>query len=149
MFWRFLPASESNVSVMISRDCDSRLSLREKLAVDEWLNSDKNFHIMRDHPCHGIEILGGMWGVKYPYLIDMKNHINNFDKGNFWQIDQIFLKNIIYPIIKDGIYVHDEFFDFNKNANNFPSNREDLMFVGEIFDENDNPIMEHRNMLKK
>ena len=36
MFWRFLPASESDVEVMLSRDCDSRLNLREKSAVDEY-----------------------------------------------------------------------------------------------------------------
>ena len=64
MFWRFLPASDSDVGVMISRDTDSRLSEREKEAVDEWLASDKGFHIMRDHPAHGTEILGGMWGAK-------------------------------------------------------------------------------------
>ena len=41
MFWRFLACKDGDV--MISRDTDSRLSLREKLAVDEWLKSDKNF----------------------------------------------------------------------------------------------------------
>ena len=28
MFWRFYPASEDDVDVMISRDCDSRLNAR-------------------------------------------------------------------------------------------------------------------------
>ena len=64
MFWRFYPASEPDVDVMISRDTDSRLNSRESNAVHEWLNSGKAFHIMRDHPQHGIEILGGMWGVR-------------------------------------------------------------------------------------
>ena len=41
---------------MLSRDCDSRLNKREKLAVDELLKSDKNFHIMRDHPWHNTEM---------------------------------------------------------------------------------------------
>ena len=52
MFWRFLPASDTDVEVMVSRDTDSRLSEREKAAVEEWLESDKGFHIMRDHPAH-------------------------------------------------------------------------------------------------
>ncbi len=30
MFWRFSPASDPNVDVVLSRDTDSRLSLREK-----------------------------------------------------------------------------------------------------------------------
>ena len=54
MFWRFLAASDPEVSVVISRDTDSRLNEREKLAVDQWLASDKIFHIMRDHPAHGV-----------------------------------------------------------------------------------------------
>ena len=49
---------------MISRDADSRLSLREKEAVEKWINSDKDFHIMRDHPHHYYPILGGTWGFK-------------------------------------------------------------------------------------
>ena len=63
MFWRFEPAGEEDVDVMISRDTDSRLNLREKFAVEEWLESDKGFHIMRDHPHHGYPVLGGMWGA--------------------------------------------------------------------------------------
>jgi len=44
---------------MASRDLDSRVNSREAAAVKEWLNSeDKAFHFMRDHPAHGIEILG-------------------------------------------------------------------------------------------
>ena len=69
-FWRFYPASIEEVDVMLSRDCDSRLNKREKLAVDEWLKSDKNFHIMRDHPWHNTEILAGLWGGgKRQYVI--------------------------------------------------------------------------------
>ena len=58
MFWRFLPASDESVDIFLSRDCDSRLSYREKLCVDEWLKSDKNFHSIRDHQAHDIPIMG-------------------------------------------------------------------------------------------
>jgi len=64
MMWRFEPIIDKNVEVMISRDTDTRILLREKLAVDEWLKSDKILHIMRDHPHHNDLILGGMWGIK-------------------------------------------------------------------------------------
>ena len=144
MFDRFLPASEDDVEVMLSRDCDSRLNMREKCAVDEWLKSDKSFHIMRDHPWHGTEILGGMWGVKYPKLKNMKQLIDDYHKGDFWQVDQNFLKEKIYPLIENDRVVHDEFFQKIK----FPTKRVGLQFVGESFDENDNPNIQHRNMLK-
>ena len=50
LFWRFHPAGETDVDVMISRDTDSRLSAREVAAVQEWLSSAADVHIMRDHP---------------------------------------------------------------------------------------------------
>ena len=77
MYWRFLPTSETDVDVLISRDTDSRLNLREKLAVDQWLESDYGFHIMRDHPAHGFPVLGGMWGAKKGCLPDMKQMIES------------------------------------------------------------------------
>lgn len=138
MFWRFYPASEDDVDIMISRDCDSRLSQREKSAVDEWINSDKGFHIMRDHPYHGVEILGGMWGVKKGVLPEMKKFIDEFIKGEFWQVDQNFLKEKIYPLIFNNSMVHDEFHNYESFKKKFPLERLNKEFVGDVFDENDN-----------
>tara|TARA_B100000287_G_scaffold86833_1_gene79456 strand:- start:63959 stop:64618 length:660 start_codon:yes stop_codon:yes gene_type:complete len=145
MFWRFYAASDQNVYAMISRDTDSRLTYREKKAVDQWLASEKDFHIMRDHPHHATEILGGMWGVKNNFLNNMKNLIQNYKKGDFWQVDQNFLKEIIYPIVKDNSCVHDEFFERKP----FPIARENYEFVGQIFDENENTVLEHKEILKR
>ena len=143
MFWRFLAAEDSDV--MISRDTDSRLNLREKAAVDEWIQSNKSFHIMRDHPYHQTEILGGMWGVKSPVLKNIKSLISNYKKGNFYQVDQNFLKEIVYPIIKNDILVHDEFFEKKP----FPIKRNNFEFVGQVFDENDVTVEEHLNIIKQ
>jgi len=148
MFWRFYPASEEDVDIMLSRDTDSRLNLREKYAVDEWLKSDKDFHIMRDHPYHSTVILGGMWGVRNHLLKDMKNYINDYIKGNYWQIDQQFLKNKIYPIIRNNTFVHDEYFNYENWKKKFPVNRVGKEFVGEAFTFDDKPNMQHRNLIK-
>ena len=147
MFWRFYPASEADIEVMMSRDVDSRLNMREKLAVDEWLESDKSFHIMRDHPWHTALILGGMWGVKYPKLKGIKILIDNYKKGNYWQVDQEFLTDIVYPMISTDYIAHDEFFGYGPSLK-FPSEREGSQFVGESFDENDIPVQEHRKALE-
>ena len=144
MFWRFLPASDPLVEVMISRDTDSRLNEREKEAVGEWITSYKAFHIMRDHPYHGTEILGGMWGAKRGCLVDMKSLVDNYVKGDFWQVDQNFLRDVIYNKIKDDCMVHDEFFERKP----FPSSRANKHFVGMAFDENDNPLHpEHMKLI--
>lgn len=143
MFWRFYPASDNDVGVVIVRDCDSRLNLREKYAVDEWLNSDKEFHIMRDHPAHGTEILGGMWGAKKGVVNNMKELIDDYIKGDFWQVDQNFLREKIYPLVKDNSSVHDEFFEHKP----FPTKRINKEFVGDVFDQYDKRHSEYFKML--
>lgn len=145
MFWRFLPASEPDVDAMISRDTDSRLNYREKEAVDDWLSTNKCFHIMRDHPYHGTEILGGMWGCRSGCIKDMKQLISSYIKGNFWQVDQNFLREVIYNKIKHDCVVHDEFFE----KKSFPSNRTNKNFVGMGFDQDDKPLHpEHMEIIK-
>ena len=132
MFWRFLAASDPTVDVMLSRDADSRLHHREKAAVDEWLLSDKQFHIMRDHPYHGVAILGGMWGVKKGLLNDINKQIDFYQKGDFLGVDQNFLGECIYPIVRDCAMVHDEFFEkkpFPKES----GERNSSHFVGQAY----------------
>jgi hypothetical protein len=133
MFWRFYACEDSDV--MISRDTDSRLNLREKNAVDEWLNSDKDFHIMRDHPYHNALILGGMWGVRNGILKNIVDLIKNYNKGDFWQVDQNFLSEQIYPIVVNSSFVHDSYHNLNSWSKNFLIERIDQEFVGDVFDE--------------
>ena len=144
MFWRFEPASEEGVEVMISRDTDSRLNLREKAAVDEWMASDKGFHIMRDHPHHRFPVLGGMWGAKAGTVPKMKELIDNWDQKNAYGTDYEFFAGRIMPLIVENTLAHDEFF----GGQPFPTPREGYEFVGQIFDENENTVQEHILALK-
>ena len=57
MFWRFLALNDPLVDIFIVRDTDSRINIREERAVNEWLESDKLLHVMRDHPHHFYKIL--------------------------------------------------------------------------------------------
>jgi hypothetical protein len=145
MFWRFYACDDSDI--MLSRDTDSRLSNREKLAVDEWLNSDKDFHIMRDHPYHTTEILGGMWGVRNGILKNIKELINDYNKGNFWQVDQNFLREKIYPLVVNHSFIHDSYLNYNANSKKFPSERINKEFIGDVFDENENRHPEYYKLL--
>ena len=144
MYWRFLPASDEKVDVMISRDTDSRLNVKEKVAVDMWINSNFLFHIMRDHPYHGVPILGGMWGAKKGCVQNMAELIKNYSVGNFWQTDQYFLRDIIYPIVKDKAMVHDPFFEKKP----FPI-EDDGYFVGQVYESNGETNQNHLNMRKQ
>lgn len=145
MFWRFYPASESDVDVFISRDSDSRVDLREKSAVDEWLLSDKKVHIMRDHPYHQSFMLGGMWGAKKGAIDNIKEKIDFFFKVNSWGVDQNFLNNMIYPFVQTDIFVHDEYFNFNSDKRNFPKARINNNFVGQRVDQFENRQIDNQS----
>ena len=144
MYWRFEPASESGVDAMISRDVDSRLNEREKAAVDEWLKSDKGFHIMRDHPWHRYPILGGMWGCKKDVIPNIKDLINNSNKRDSYGTDYEFLAEVVMPLIKSNAMIHDGFYE----GKPFPTSRKDYEFVGQVFDENEQTVEEHILALK-
>jgi len=145
MFWRFTAIDDEDVEVMISRDADSRLSHREKAAVDEWLASDKGFHIMRDHPYHGFPVLGGMWGIKKGTIPSMTQLVEAWDQKDEYGTDYKFFAASVMPLVEDNKLVHDEFFENTP----FPTPREGHDFVGQIFDESDNPVSEHVDILKR
>lgn len=127
MFWRFLPIGDDDVDIMLSRDCDSRLSIREKLCVDEFINSDKMFHKILDHPFHS-GIMGGMWGAKNGILKNIKNLIDVWPKTNQWQTDQSFLNTIINPLVDNISITHDSI-----HLRNFPTKREEYKYIGEAY----------------
>jgi|694.fasta_scaffold85149_2 hypothetical protein len=130
MFWRFYPASDPTVDIMISRDCDSYLNIRDKAAVDEWIASKKMFHIMRDHRSHSAKIMGGMWGAMQGAVPNMKSLIDNYSRketNNRKNIDQEFLKEVIYPLVKNNSLVHDFMDRFGEGAKKFPIPRKEPM----------------------
>lgn len=114
MFWRFYPFNDNSIDIWLSRDSDSRISKREMNLVEEWINSDKPFHIIRDHKQHKIEILGGTFGVKNKFFqnIDIKKYIEIYRKKykkntkKFRDADQYFLRKEIWPLIKNNHMAH-------------------------------------------
>ena len=144
MFWRFETSYDDNFSFSIFRDTDSRLSYREKYAVDEWIKSEKTFHIMRDHPYHSFPILGGMWGFKKNDQYPMKDLLGKFDRENKYGTDYEFFIQKLYPLIGNDKIVHDPFFD----RIDFPTARVDSEFVGDVFDQNNNRHSEYFKYIK-
>jgi hypothetical protein len=114
------------------------------MAVDEWIESKKSLHVMRDHPAHSIPygnnslgILGGMWGLKNNVipLMDMMKNFFSSSKVMEYGSDQRFLKSV-YSILENDRCTHDDFFEKKP----FPIKREKGVFVGGRIDENDNPV---------
>lgn len=149
MFWRFLVCDDREVERFICRDVDSRLNERERAAVQEWIESGKSFHVMRDHPYHDILVLGCAWGLKNTFDFNVEEMIYEFIKNKPFKYgdDQIFLYKLHRLFIKDMI-CHDEFFDYPHNKP-FPVKRNEFEFVGDVFDEKNIRHPEYWQILKK
>ena len=153
MFWRFFAVDLASSEHVIFRDCDSRLSFREKFAVDEWIASGKSAHSVRDHPLHRIphscsspSFLGGMWGIKsgtYPLVDKIKK--SQWSKEFSYGADQGFLQEVYgFFSERNDITIHNEFESGNKIA--YP--REDYRFIGERMTIDNNPTCEDWTMIR-
>ena len=152
MFWRFWASEDPDVDIFLSRDCDSRFSEREHLAIKEWLLSDKDFHIMRDHPYHTVPILGGMWGCRNGLMrkIKISDLIRSWNKFEKKGADQDFLGQVVYPLVVNTSLEHSEFnLRFGGNIKIFPTQRLNYEFVGDVFDENNVRHPEYWMIIKK
>jgi hypothetical protein len=150
--WRFRPIIETDVEYFISRDCDSRISKRDEVAVSEWIDSGKSFHILREHPIgHGWPMNAGMWGSKGMSIPDfdelMSQYLLSNPRTNDKSIDQCFLRDIIHPIVKNSLFLHDEYFNYEGIGTHIKRDRaiDDFAFIGESVDENDIPRGDQRS----
>ncbi|WNJ98799.1 tetratricopeptide repeat protein [Thalassospiraceae bacterium LMO-JJ14] len=118
--WRFLVSDDATVERFICRDADSRLNMQEAVAVDDWIKSGRLFHVMRDHPYHMEVILAGMWGGVtrvLPNIRALAGVAMGYSR-NKWN-DQEFLRDVVWPLIRDHAQVHDSVFRF-RGADDFP-----------------------------
>jgi hypothetical protein len=153
LFWRFLPLKEEDIDIILFKDCDSRISEREVNAVNEWLSTDKDFHIMRDHPYHPWPILTGMWGCRNNKLLNIDELLlkwkTHTTKGVYQAEDQDFLGQFIYPLTIASSVEHSEFgIRFGSETKTFPTIRNDYEFVGDVFDENNNRHPDYWKLIK-
>jgi hypothetical protein len=134
--WRFAVASDKNVSRFCSRDTDSRLSPREKAAVDAWIVSKKKFHVMRDHPSHSRQhaMLAGMWCATGDAIPDMIERLQSRKLRDYFFQDQDFLSEAVWPIARTSVIHHDSFScEKHENAFPFPLRRVGFEHVGGVF----------------
>jgi len=153
--WRFRPMIDDKIEYFISRDCDSRISLRDEIAVNEWIESGKSFHVIREHPIgHGWLINAGMWGAKGNSIPNLSNLMANYLQNNYRQsdksIDQCFLRDVIHPIVINDLFLHDEYYNYEGIGTSIKRDRalDDFAFIGESIDENDIPRGDQRSPIR-
>ena len=122
LLWRFLVMGDSSIDRYIVRDCDSVVNIKESLAVEEWITSNRRFHIMRDFYTHTDLILAGMFGGTTDIFPNIKDLIDKFHKIKNPKVshqDQLFLRVFIWQTIKKDVLIHDRYFRL-ENTKEFP-----------------------------
>ena len=125
--WRFLAVDDADICIF--RDADSVVNERELGAVQEWLDTDKQWHIMHDVIDHEEKIMAGMFGYRHydehnvpeslaqqsvrlfdfrkkdsmlQLIKDWLNGSTNKSKG----FDQNFLASVIHPTVEKNFVSH-------------------------------------------
>ena len=133
-FWRFFAFFENTRTIV--RDLDSRLSNREVTYINKWIESNKDYFIIRDHPWHSA-VPSGLYGIR-TQINSFKDHFINFiDNRDIikWGDDQEILEMYMKDIDKDNIY----YCGYDIQDNYIPRDDKNF-FIGLQLDENDNPI---------
>jgi hypothetical protein len=133
-FWRFLSFLEDAPSIV--RDLDSRFSEREVSYINSWINSDKDYFIIRDHPWHS-PVPSGLFGIKKKIEF-FENHMIDFISNNelIWGTDQTILQFYMEKIDMGSVF----YCGYDDQTNYIP--RDDInFFIGMQIDENNNPMI--------
>jgi len=126
LFWRFLVADDVEVDRYLIRDADSIVNVRERIAVDDWIASGRQFHVMRDFWTHTGLILAGLWGGVRgalppigPQIVAFLNDLDCAREYPERTLDQRFLREFIWPIVRQSLHAHDPVFHY-RGAVDFP-----------------------------
>jgi len=122
LLWRFEAIRDPSVKRFLIRDADALLSIKERVAVDDWLRSDRYFHAMRDWHTHTDLILAGMWGGVGNIL---PSPTALFRASTGWRvendhIDQDILSDTVWPATRGTILIHDSVFTGTLGSVPFP-----------------------------
>lgn len=156
-FWRFQAVFDDNsVERVIVRDADDRLGLRDRWCVDQWVQSGKEFHVIRDHPNHRHNVMGGMWGLDTRngenvswFKSQYEKAVSEIDRGP-WKIsgpqkyfgaNQRFMSDVIWPKYEKSVLVHDEFYKPYGNEQPIAIKRKGPKdFIGQKYDGKGRPV---------
>ena len=112
LLWRFEVISDPTVRRFLIRDADSLLTVKERVAVDAWLQSRYWFHAMRDWYTHTDLLLAGMWGGVGNVLPGTARLMQSYTA---WRVennhvDQDVLSETVWPTIRGQCLIHDSVF---------------------------------------
>jgi hypothetical protein len=158
-FWRFnVFSTYPDYAYYLIRDTDSRLCPREIAATNQWIESGKDFHLMRDHPYHNVPVLAGLWGATgnaadlcsqvlpavphEDFYLEVNRYVNHaaYQSNDFYQVDQWWLRTRLHRRMRPSVWVHDSMFklyDRRRDIHQFPTPRGRGEFVGKGWEADD------------
>lgn len=112
LLWRFAVIADPAVRRFLCRDADSLLTVKERVAVDAWLLSERWFHTMRDWYSHTDLLLAGMWGGVGGVLPDVATLLAGYVGWRMENnhVDQDLLSETVWPVARQSILIHDSIF---------------------------------------
>ncbi len=151
MFWRLLAIDDPGFARLGIRDADSRLTYRERQAVDSWLDSGLPLHTTRHHPGHGGPVTLCDFDGHRASIRDMAGHVDAWraGHGDDYGSDESLVAERVWPAIREKTLVHTEFgnrYGHGGTIQRFPTRRaEGLRFIGERIYEDNQPNGDDRD----
>ncbi|CAL4075793.1 unnamed protein product, partial [Meganyctiphanes norvegica] len=119
--WKFAALGDPQVEILLFRQPNAQVLLREVTAVKEWMNSGFALHTMRDHPTHNWTVVPNLWAVRAntdktspesinspASLADLREELYRNFMGNYRPFnDQLLLTEVIWPILQVSVMQHD------------------------------------------
>lgn len=113
LFQRFLVMDDKTVGRFLVRDCDARVSSAEAEVVQQWIDSDCPFHVVRDHVMHNELMMGGMWAGRTDCGIAITAMMRRYFVAGptaKYGHDQRMLGLLLWPLIRAHCLVHDKYY---------------------------------------
>lgn len=102
MVWRMAPIWDSSVSVVLCRDVDSLSTMRERMAVERWMESKASIHVIHDSISHA-GVMGGTIAFKTNLVRDRMQvpppTLSYHNQDQNWLnaiVEPVFSKEILY-----------------------------------------------------
>jgi hypothetical protein len=113
LFQRFLVMNDATVGRFLVRDCDARLSAAEADLVQQWIDSDYPFHVVRDHVLHNELMIGCTWAGRTDCgidIVELMRRYFTFGPTAKYGHDQRMLGLLLWPLIRKHCLVHDKYY---------------------------------------
>ena len=117
---RLLAIDDPGVLYVVSRDWNTRISVRDVMAIQEWMGTGLALHVVRDHQTHNAPLDSSRTGVyQHRPPLDNQQHTplihlalqaqqsNKKDKDNNWE--DAFTTEYLWPAYRKDALVHDSY----------------------------------------